>query len=67
MCVSLQKEMVKRRYDAYNGLSSLDFAVIATEYTPLYRWLGSRASTSVQENEDGVVDLMSSEDEIEDW
>ena len=72
--LSLQKDMVKRRHDAYNGLSSLDFSVVATEYTPLFKWLGSRASSSVYIEEDEMIDLMLndqesmiSEDEIEDW
>ena len=71
LSLSLQKEMVKQRYDAYNGLSSSDFSVIATEDTPLLKWLGSR----IQDSLDQRIDMMSlddqesviSEDEIEDW
>lgn len=67
----LQKEMVNRRYDAYNGMSTSDFSVIATEYTPLFKWLGSRTHESLDQR----IDMMNlddqesvvSDDEIEDW
>lgn len=78
--VPVQTEIVKRRYDFYNGSSSSDVTTIATEYTPLLKWLGLRTpgcpetcegSEKVVEN----IDAMSlddqenpiSDDEIEDW
>lgn len=77
LLLSLQKEMVKRRYDDYNGMTSSDFSVIATEYTPLFKWLWSGTPGLLPGNgkEDQRIDSMSSddqetmisEDEIEDW
>ncbi|XP_024032881.1 cell cycle checkpoint protein RAD17 isoform X2 [Morus notabilis] len=75
--LSNKKEMVKRRYDDYNGMTSSDFSVIATEYTPLFKWLWSGTPGLLPGNgkEDQRIDMMSlddqetmiSEDEIEDW
>lgn len=75
--LSNKKEMVKRRYDDYNGMTSSDFSVIATEYTPLFKWLWSGTPGLLPGNgkEDQRIDSMSSddqetmisEDEIEDW
>ena len=70
--LSLQKEMVKRRYDAYNGMTSSNFSVIATEYTPLFKWLGSRTLGSLKtrhefllanEKEVQSIDMMSLDDQ----
>ncbi|PON53469.1 Checkpoint protein [Parasponia andersonii] len=72
LSLSNKKEIVKQRYDAYyNGISSSDFSVIATEYTPLFKWLGSGTHESLDQR----IDMMSlddqesvvSDDEIEDW
>lgn len=78
--VLMQKEMVKRRYDLYKGLSSSDATAIATEYTPLFKWLGFGApaggdSCKENEKEEENIDVMNlddqeslvSDDEIEDW
>lgn len=70
--LSNKKEMVKRRYDAYNGMTSSNFSVIATEYTPLFKWLGSRTLGSLEthhefllanEKEDQIIDMMSLDDQ----
>ncbi|XP_062102674.1 cell cycle checkpoint protein RAD17 isoform X1 [Humulus lupulus] len=71
LSLSNKKEMVKRRYDTCCGMSSSDFSVIATEYTPVFKWLGSDTHESLDQR----IDMMSlddqesvvSEDEIEDW
>ncbi|KAF4377623.1 hypothetical protein G4B88_006903 [Cannabis sativa] len=71
LSLSNKKEMIKRRYDTCSGMSSSDFSVIATEYTPVFKWLGRGTHESL----DSRIDMMSlddqesvvSEDEIEDW
>ncbi|KAF4364698.1 hypothetical protein G4B88_028621 [Cannabis sativa] len=71
LMASLYKEMIKRRYDTCSGMSSSNFSVIATEYTPVFKWLGRGTHESL----DLRIDMMSlddqesvvSEDEIEDW
>ncbi|XP_030485958.2 cell cycle checkpoint protein RAD17 isoform X1 [Cannabis sativa] len=71
LSLSNKKEMIKRRYDTCNGMSSSNFSVIATEYTPVFKWLGRGTHESL----DSRIDMMSlddqesvvSEDEIEDW
>ncbi|KAK9285916.1 hypothetical protein L1049_025117 [Liquidambar formosana] len=35
-------ELLRQRFCAYNGLSSFNASVIATEYTPVLKWLGYR-------------------------
>ncbi|KAM6557960.1 hypothetical protein CsatA_027199 [Cannabis sativa] len=71
LSLSNKKEMIKRRYDTCSGMSSSNFSVIATEYTPVFKWLGRGTHESL----DSRIDMMSlddqesvvSEDEIEDW
>ncbi|KAM0970226.1 hypothetical protein ACFX13_018594 [Malus domestica] len=69
-----KKEMVKRRLDAYNGMcGASDLTVIATEYTPVLKWLGFRAGQGYKE--EGDTEKMSmddeeseiSDDDIEEW
>ncbi|GKV41431.1 hypothetical protein SLEP1_g48967 [Rubroshorea leprosula] len=78
-----QKEMIRRRYYACNISSLPEASVMATEYSPVLKWLGYRAScpkthdllmqgTDTQdENYEkmGIDDQESeiSDDEIEDW
>ncbi|KAF5190430.1 hypothetical protein FRX31_019983, partial [Thalictrum thalictroides] len=38
-----KNEMVRQRNEAYRGLISSDISIMATEYKPMFRWLGSRA------------------------
>lgn len=77
---SVQKEIVKRRYELYNGSSLSDVTAIATEYTPLLKWLGFRSpggletregNEKVKENFDAMSlddqESLISDDEIEDW
>lgn len=71
--VPLQKEMVKRRFGAYSGMCASDLTVIATEYTPVLKWLGFRAVQGYKE-EDNVETISFdgqeteiSDDEIEEW
>ena len=76
----LQREMVKQRFMAYGGISSADFSVVATEYVPALKWLGSSASGDrenlpVLSDENTDFDLVNSgngeshtsDEEIEDW
>ncbi|CAK7334219.1 unnamed protein product [Dovyalis caffra] len=78
-----QKEMVRQRFTAYSGSSSSHLSDVATEYMPVLKWLGYRASgsednqapTHRNETDDGSCDKMSlddkesdlSDDEIEEW
>ncbi|GJW17958.1 cell cycle checkpoint protein RAD17 isoform X1, partial [Tanacetum coccineum] len=39
-----KKEMVRQKSVAYNGLNLSDISIIATEWQPALKWLGSRAS-----------------------
>ncbi|XP_016651764.1 PREDICTED: cell cycle checkpoint protein RAD17 isoform X1 [Prunus mume] len=68
-----KKEMVKRRFGAYSGMCASDLTVIATEYTPVLKWLGFRAVQGYKE-EDNVETISFdgqeteiSDDEIEEW
>ncbi|XP_021815525.1 cell cycle checkpoint protein RAD17-like [Prunus avium] len=70
---SSKKEMVKRRFGAYSGMCASDLTVIATEYTPVLKWLGFRAVHGYKE-EDNVETISFdsqeteiSDDEIEEW
>ncbi|KAK9948386.1 hypothetical protein M0R45_003966 [Rubus argutus] len=65
-----KKEMVNRRFGAYSGMCSSDLTVIATEYTPVFKWLGFRAQGGIEDN----VERMSlgdqeseTDDDIEEW
>ena len=81
--VSLQKEIVRQRFIAYNGSSSCNVSDVATEYMPVLKWLEHRA-TGFEDNQalvycnktdDESCDRMSlddkesdvSDDEIEEW
>ncbi|XP_034225040.1 cell cycle checkpoint protein RAD17 isoform X2 [Prunus dulcis] len=68
-----KKEMVKRRFGAYSGMCASDLTVIATEYTPVLKWLGFRTLQGYKE-EDNVETISFdgqeteiSDDEIEEW
>ncbi|XP_023544182.1 cell cycle checkpoint protein RAD17 [Cucurbita pepo subsp. pepo] len=78
--LSNKREMVKQRFMAYGGISSADFSVVATEYVPALKWLGSSASGDrenlpVLSDENTDFDLVNSgngeshtsDEEIEDW
>lgn len=65
---------MKRRSDAYNGMwGASDLTVVATEYTPVLKWLGFRAGHGYKE--EGDTEKMSmddeeseiSDDDIEEW
>ncbi|XP_030523723.1 cell cycle checkpoint protein RAD17 isoform X1 [Rhodamnia argentea] len=73
-------EMLRQRFMVYNGVSSSDVSVIATEYMPVYKWLQHRFPKGHQahevmmlstEIEDGMSlddqDVKTSDDEIEEW
>lgn len=75
-----KKEMVKQRFIAYGGISLAHFSVIATEYVPALKWLGSSVSGDhenlrmlTEENTDfdlvnsGDQESHTSDEEIEDW
>lgn len=67
---SLQKEMVNRRFGAYSGMCSSDLTVIATEYTPVFKWLGFRAQGGIEDNVErmSLGDQESEiDDDIEEW
>ncbi|KAL5557525.1 hypothetical protein UlMin_039761 [Ulmus minor] len=49
-----KKEMVKRRYDAYNGTSTSNLTVIATEFTPLLKWLEFRAPGDLESHNEAL-------------
>lgn len=64
--------MAKQRFIAYGGLSSADISVVATEYLPALKWLGSSATgdhenLQVLTEVNADFDLVDSGDEIEDW
>lgn len=72
--------MVKQRFIAYGGISLAHFSVIATEYVPALKWLGSSVSGDhenlrmlTEENTDfdlvnsGDQESHTSDEEIEDW
>ncbi|CAK9320767.1 unnamed protein product [Citrullus colocynthis] len=75
-----KKEMVKQRFIAYGGISLAHFSVIATDYVPALKWLGSSVSGDhenlrmlTEENTDfdlvnsGDQESHTSDEEIEDW
>lgn len=78
--VWLQDEMLRQRFMVYNGVSSSDTSVIATEYMPVCKWLQHRVPRRLQahevmmlstEIEDGMSlddrEVETSDDEIEEW
>ncbi|PRQ47378.1 putative checkpoint protein Rad17/Rad24 [Rosa chinensis] len=65
-----KKEMVNRRFGAYSGTCSSDLTVIATEYSPVYKWLGFRAQGGLEDNVErmSLGDQESEiDDDIEEW
>ena len=79
--VSMQKEMLRRRFIAYNGSSSSNVSDVATEYMPVLKWLEYKASgfednqalVHCNKTHDERCDRMSlddresDDDEIEEW
>ncbi|XP_010029663.2 cell cycle checkpoint protein RAD17 isoform X1 [Eucalyptus grandis] len=69
-------EMLRQRFMVYNGVSSIDTSVIATEYMPACKWLQHRLQAHEvmmlsTEIEDGISlddrEVKTSDDEIEEW
>ncbi|KAF8012675.1 hypothetical protein BT93_I0742 [Corymbia citriodora subsp. variegata] len=73
-------DMLRQRFVVYNGVSSSDMSVIATEYMPVCKWLQHRSPKGLQarevmmlstEIEDGMSlddqEVKTSDDEIEEW
>ncbi|KAB1201804.1 Cell cycle checkpoint protein RAD17 [Morella rubra] len=78
-----KKEMVRHRFTASGGISLSNLSVVATEYTPVCKWLGNGTSEDLDihqwltqpNNEEDGFDKMrlddkeseTTDDEIEDW
>ncbi|XP_050382141.1 cell cycle checkpoint protein RAD17 [Argentina anserina] len=65
-----KKEMINRRYGAYSGTCSSALTVMATEYTPVFKWLGFRAQEGLEDNVERMNlgdDEREIEDDIEEW
>ncbi|XP_071703251.1 cell cycle checkpoint protein RAD17-like [Rutidosis leptorrhynchoides] len=68
-----KKEMFGERSVAYSGANLFNLSIIATEWKPVYKWLGSRAHQG--STVDDMVDdedyqdneVCDDDDEIEDW
>ncbi|KAF5454590.1 hypothetical protein F2P56_024242 [Juglans regia] len=76
-----KNEMAKRRFDGHSGINLSDMSIVATEYTPVFKWLGYGTTGGMQQvsmqldiTED-YFDKMkledkeseTTDDEIEDW
>lgn len=75
--------MAKRRFDGHSGINLSDMSIVATEYTPLFKWLGYGTTgglethhvsmhSDITEDYFGKMKLEDKEsettdDEIEDW
>lgn len=75
--------MLRQRFVTYSGSSSFYMSDVATEYTPVLKWLGYRASgfeanqvlvhcNETDDDSSGTMNLDDkendiSDDEIEDW
>ncbi|KAH9662637.1 cell cycle checkpoint protein RAD17 [Citrus sinensis] len=60
-----KKELLKKKFmawdgsisaDVYNGSSSSDVSVLATEYAPALKWLGNRTSVGLEAHEAPIPD-----------
>ncbi|KAJ7953153.1 cell cycle checkpoint protein RAD17 [Quillaja saponaria] len=55
--LSNKNEMIRQRLGAHTELSSSDLSVVATEYAPVFKWLGHRASEHLDAPEASVSDI----------
>ncbi|XP_041016459.1 cell cycle checkpoint protein RAD17 [Juglans microcarpa x Juglans regia] len=78
-----KNEMAKRRFDGCSGINLSDMSIVATEYTPVFKWLGYGTTGGLETHQvsmqlditEDYFDKMkledkeseTTDDEIEDW
>lgn len=67
----MQKDLREQRNISYEGSRVADISVMATEYSPVLKWLSYRASpdafAGMGDETDEEENEISEDDEIQDW